>query len=27
LFGDKARARALAGQCGVPVMPGSAGAC
>lgn len=26
LFGDKARARALAGQCGVPVMPGSAGA-
>jgi len=26
LFGDKARARALAVQCGVPVMPGSAGA-
>jgi acetyl/propionyl-CoA carboxylase alpha subunit len=26
LFGDKARARALAGQCDVPVMPGSAGA-
>ncbi|MDM0017370.1 carboxyl transferase domain-containing protein [Variovorax saccharolyticus] len=26
LFGDKARARALAEQCGVPVMPGSAGA-
>lgn len=26
LFGDKARARALATQCGVPVMPGSAGA-
>ncbi|QDL39277.1 acetyl-CoA carboxylase family protein [Rhodoferax sediminis] len=26
LFGDKARARALAGQCGVPLMPGSAGA-
>lgn len=26
LFGDKARARALAGQCQVPVMPGSAGA-
>jgi acetyl/propionyl-CoA carboxylase alpha subunit len=26
LFGDKARARALAGQCGVPVMPGSDGA-
>ena len=25
LFGDKARARALAEQCGVPVMPGSAG--
>ncbi|MFS2098020.1 carboxyl transferase domain-containing protein [Variovorax sp. Varisp85] len=26
LFGDKARARALATQCDVPVMPGSAGA-
>ena len=26
LFGDKARARALAAQCGVPVMPGSTGA-
>ncbi|MDN4591130.1 carbamoyl-phosphate synthase large subunit [Xenophilus aerolatus] len=26
LFGDKARARALAQQCDVPVMPGSAGA-
>lgn len=26
LFGDKARARALAAQCEVPVMPGSAGA-
>lgn len=26
LFGDKARARALAEQCDVPVMPGSAGA-
>jgi len=26
LFGDKARARALAAQCDVPVMPGSAGA-
>ena len=26
LFGDKARARALAMRCGVPVMPGSAGA-
>ena len=26
LFGDKARARELATQCGVPVMPGSAGA-
>ncbi|MDB5731265.1 MAG: carbamoyl-phosphate synthase large subunit, partial [Variovorax sp.] len=26
LFGDKARARALAAQCKVPVMPGSAGA-
>ncbi|RYY97525.1 MAG: carbamoyl-phosphate synthase large subunit, partial [Comamonadaceae bacterium] len=26
LFGDKARARALALECGVPVMPGSAGA-
>jgi len=26
LFGDKATARALAGQCGVPVMPGSDGA-
>jgi acetyl/propionyl-CoA carboxylase alpha subunit/acetyl-CoA carboxylase carboxyltransferase component len=26
LFGDKVRARALAGQCGVPVLPGSAGA-
>ena len=26
LFGDKARARALAQECGVPVMPGSAGA-
>jgi acetyl/propionyl-CoA carboxylase alpha subunit len=26
LFGDKARARALAQQCGVPVMPGSRGA-
>ena len=26
LFGDKARARALATQCGVPVMPGSDGA-
>ncbi|RIX74364.1 carboxyl transferase domain-containing protein [Acidovorax cavernicola] len=26
LFGDKARARALAGQCDVPVMPGSTGA-
>ncbi len=26
LFGDKARARALAEECGVPVMPGSAGA-
>ena len=26
LFGDKARARALAGQSGVPVLPGSAGA-
>lgn len=26
LFGDKARARALAAECGVPVMPGSAGA-
>ena len=26
LFGDKARARALAEQCGVPVMPGTAGA-
>lgn len=26
LFGDKARSRALARQCGVPVMPGSAGA-
>ncbi|HXC37931.1 MAG TPA: biotin carboxylase N-terminal domain-containing protein, partial [Burkholderiales bacterium] len=26
LFGDKARARALAAQCGVPLMPGSAGA-
>jgi acetyl/propionyl-CoA carboxylase alpha subunit/acetyl-CoA carboxylase carboxyltransferase component len=26
LFGDKARARALARQCGVPLLPGSAGA-
>ncbi|NKE68213.1 carbamoyl-phosphate synthase large subunit [Ramlibacter sp. RBP-2] len=26
LFGDKVRARALAGQCGVSVLPGSAGA-
>lgn len=26
LFGDKARARALAERCGVPLMPGSAGA-
>jgi acetyl/propionyl-CoA carboxylase alpha subunit len=26
LSGDKVRARALAGQCGVPVLPGSAGA-
>lgn len=26
LFGDKARARALAAECGVPLMPGSAGA-
>ena len=26
LFGDKARARALAEQCGVPVLPGTAGA-
>ena len=25
LFGDKARARALAEECGVPLMPGSAG--
>ena len=26
VFGDKVRARALAGRCGVPVLPGSAGA-
>jgi pyruvate carboxylase len=25
LFGDKARARALAERCGVPVLPGTAG--